>query len=296
MLSSTMRAIALAKANPELALMEIDVPVPHRETGHHLIKVEAVGLNPVDAKLALNGTDFWSYPHTVGLDAVGIVVDCDNGAVPSVGKRVMLHSSLLAQGVLSDYIVAPSYALIEVPDSISPEVAATVPCAGLTAYITLERLNLNEEQTLLIEGGSGAVGQFAIQIAQRLGYRVITTASPDKFAFLRSLGAEHVIDYQANDIVSQIMAITMERGVDAVIDAVGGHVTSRAVEMLRFAGSVACLVDYEPIDHKLLFRKAPQLISISLGGAWLSNDMCSLLKMALIGNKMMTCISKGDIK
>lgn len=292
----TMKAIALPSPSDEMRLTEVTVDVPKRDSGHHLIKVEAVGLNPVDAKLARTGLDNWQYPHVMGLDAVGTVVECDEGCPLSPGKRVMIHSSLLKQGVLSEYISVPSHALIEIPDSVSTSTAATVPCAGLTAYLSIERLNLKEDQTLLIEGGSGAVGQFAIQMASYLGYRVITTASPDKFAYLRNLGAEHVIDYTANDIVEQIMTITMERGVDAVLDTIGGDITARCVQVLKFTGSVACLVEYSPIEHSLLFKKAPQLISISLGGAWLSNDMCAQLKMAFVGNKMMNCISKGDFK
>ena len=291
-----MKAIALPSPSGDFTLNEVTVDVPQRVAGQHLIKVEAVGLNPVDAKLARSGVEGWQYPHIMGFDAVGTVVECDDGNPLGPGKRVMIHASLTSQGVLSEYISVPSHALIEIPDSVSNSTAATVPCAGLTAYLSIERLDLKEDQTLLIEGGSGAVGQFAIQMANYLGYRVITTASHDKFAYLRSLGAEHVIDYKAQDIVEQIMAITMNRGVDAVLDTIGGEVTSRCVKVLKFAGSIACLVEYQPIDYKLLFEKAPQLISISLGGAWLSNDMCAQLKMAFIGNKMMNCIGKGDFK
>ncbi len=293
---NSMQAIAISKPNEELAVELIKVGVPKRQPDQHLIKVEAVGLNPVDAKLIKMGLDSWQYPHIIGLDAVGIVVDCEKGSKPGLGKRVMLHASMLEQGMLSEYIVVPSHALIDVPDTISASTAATIPCAGLTAYSSIERLQLHEGQTLLVEGGTTAVGQFAIQMANFLGIRVIATASPDKFKFVRSLGAEHVFDYNDAKIHEHVMAITMELGVDAAIDTIGGKVTERIVSMLKFTGSVASLVEYAPIDPKLLFRKSPQIISISLGGVWLANDMCAQLKMAFVGNKMMNCIASKDIK
>ena len=294
-LPNSMKAIVVSEPNDALSLKTLTLDVPVRQEGQHLIKVERVGLNPVDAKLVKSGFEQWQYPHVIGLDAVGTVVDCDTGAQPAIGKRVMLHSSILEQGVLSEYIVVPSHALIDVPENVDADTAATIPCAGLTAYLSIERLSLTEDQTLLVEGGSTAVGQFAIQMAKFLGYRVIATASPDKFAYLRGLGAEHVLNYRDTDLIEQVRAITMERGVDAVLDTIGGEVTARAVEMLKFTGAISTLVEYDPIDPGLLFRKAPQINSISLGGAWLAKDMCAQLKMAFVGNKMMNCIASKDI-
>ncbi len=291
-----MKAIAINEASDDFNVVEILLPVPSLKDGHHLIKVNAVGLNPVDGKLAECGFSRWSYPHVIGLDAVGTVVENSNGAAPAVGTRVAWHHNVKVQGVLSEYVIVPSHALIEVPESVPTQVAATVPSSGITAYMALERLGLHEEQTVLIKGGAGSVGQFAIQLAHNIGYRVITTARAENAPFLRQLGADHVIDYINKDIQGSVLEITCQRGVDAIIDTIGGETTSQDLGALKFTGSIACLTPFDPIEKEPLFTKAPTLIAISLNGAWLSEDMCAQLKLAFIGKKLFECVAKGKLK
>ncbi|GAA0286292.1 zinc-binding dehydrogenase [Psychrosphaera haliotis] len=294
--NKTMKAIAVNNVCNDFKLVEVSLDIPEVNEGYHLVKIECVGLNQIDGKLAQCGIDAWNYPHVLGLDAVGIVVENSLGSAPAIGTRVAWHHNLKEQGVLSEYVCVPSHALIEVPKSVTPEVAATVPCAGMTAYLTLERLNLHEDQTILIKGGASTVGQFAIQLANNIGYRVITTAKSENSAWLRQLGAEHVIDYNETDIKKSILEITCERGVDAIVDTIGGKSTASDLDSLRFAGSIACLAPFDAIDNARMFTKAPTIIAISLNGAWLADDMCGQLKMAFIGQKLFNCVASGKLK
>ena len=151
-------------------------------TGNHLetaqvIKVEYVGLNPVDAQFAKSGFCLWQYPHVLGLDAVGVVVKAGKGVFPGVGERVMWHASIGEQGVLSEYAKVPNYAVSIIPKQLASDKAATLPCAGMAALISLDKLAVSEGDTLFVEGGAGAVGQFAIQFAKQRSADVFTTAS-----------------------------------------------------------------------------------------------------------------------
>ena len=291
----TMRAIVLPEANEQISLESIELSVPECSDNELLIKVEYVGLNPLDAQYAKTGFCHWQYPHVLGLDAVGIVVKAPKGIYPNIGERVMWHASMGAQGVLSEYTKVPNYAVSVVPQSVKPEQAAALPCAGMTALISLDKLQITEGDTLLIEAGAGAVGQIAIQFAKQRGADVFTTAAKRNHKLVKSLGADAVFDYQDNKLCEKIRRELGPQGFDAVLDAIGGEVTARNIELMRFCGRIACLKPLPEFEQELLFRKSPNISIVSLPGAWLANSLCAQQRMSFMSNLLLDSVEKGDL-
>ena len=293
--SKTMQAIVLLEANEEIRLENIELSVPKCKDNELLIKVEYVGLNSLDAEYAKTGFCHWQYPHILGLDAVGIVVKAPKGVYPDIGARVMWHASMGSQGVLSEYAKVANYAVSVVPENVSPEQAAALPCAGMTALISLDRLQLVEGDTLLIEAGAGAVGQMAIQLAKQRGVDVFTTAAKRNHKLVKSLGAEAVFDYRDKKLCQKIRRELGPQGFDAVLDSIGGDVTVRNIELMRFCGRIACLKPLPTFEQELLFRKAPNISIVSLAGAWLANSLCAQQRMSFMSNLLLESLAKGDL-
>ena len=292
----TMRAIVLEKPNDQINLADIELPVPECSDNELLIKVEYVGLNPVDGHFAKSGFCQWQYPHILGLDAVGVVVKASKGIFPNVGERVMWHANVGGQGVLSEYTKVPNFAVSIVPQELNPAVAAVLPCAGMAALISLDKISITEGQTVFIEGGAGAVGQFAIQYAKQRGADVFATASKKNHKLVKQLGADVVFDYNDKRLCEKIRRELGPQGFDAVIDTVGGESTARNIELMRFCGKIACLNPLPCFEQDLMYRRAPNISVVSLGGAWLANSLCAQQRLSFMGNLLLEGATNGDIK
>ncbi|WP_394189905.1 zinc-binding dehydrogenase [Pseudoalteromonas atlantica] len=290
-----MRAIVLEEPNEQILLSEREIPVPDVSGNDLLIKVEYVGLNPTDAQFAKTGFCKWSYPHTLGLDAVGVVVKADKGVFPGVGNRVMFHGNLGEQGVLSEYVKVPNFAVSVIPDSVKSSHAATLPCAGMSALVALDKLQLNEGDSILIEAGAGAVGQFAIQFAKQRGATVFTTASKRNHKLVKQLGADVAFDYHDKKLADKIRRELGPQGFDAVLDSIGGETTIRNVELMRFCGRIACLNPLPAFEQELMFRRAPNIGIVSLGGAWLANSLCAQQRMSFMGNLLLESLANNAL-
>lgn len=291
----TMHAIALHEPNEHIQLADIEVAVPQCVENELLVKLEYVGLNPLDGEYAKSGFCKWQYPHTLGLDAVGVVVKAAKGIFPNVGDRVMWHASLAGQGVLSEFAVVPNYAVSVISDDVEPIKAATLPCAGMTALIALDKLQVTEGDSLLIEAGAGAVGQFAIQIAKERGADVYTTTAKCNHKLVKSLGADIAFDYQDKKLCQKMCLELGSQGFDAIIDSVGGDATIRNIELMRFCGRIACLKALPELDQELLFRKAPNISIVSLGGAWLENSLCAQQRMSFMSNLLLERVASNKL-
>jgi len=294
-LPNSMKAIVLEQPNVQISLAEIQLPLPQCNDNEILVKVESVGLNPLDAQFAKSGFCKWQYPHILGLDAVGTVVQANKGLFPRVGDRVMWHASLADQGVLSEYTKVPNYAVSAITDDIESNVAATIPSAGMSALIALEKIKIVEGDTVFIEAGAGAVGQFAIQYAKQRGAVVFTTASKQNHKLVKKLGADEVFDYKDKKLEKKIRTAIGPQGFDAVVDSIGGDITVRNIELMRFCGRIACLKSLPILDPELMFRKAPNISIVSLGGAWLANSLCAQQHMSFMSKLLLENVASGDV-
>jgi len=235
-------------AREVLRLVDIHEPVLSRPTAIK-VQLKAAGINPVDAKLRSRGVLFPNaYPAILGCDGAGIVTECGTAVTRfRPGDAVWFcHGGLGgADGNYAEFTVLDEQEAEHMPDGLDFESAASLPLALITAWEALfDRAGLEADQTVLIHAGAGGVGHIAIQLANSIGARILTTVSTtEKAAFVRLLGADHVIHYQDRDFVDAAFEWTGGRGVDVVLDTVGGDTFHRSLAVTRVYGHVVTLLD-----------------------------------------------------
>ncbi len=291
-----MRALILDKPGPVESLRVAEAPDPQPKAGEIRVRVAAVGLNPVDYKLAGRGNPHWNYPHVLGLDVAGTVDALGEGVENwRVGDRVVYHGDLSKPGGFAELAVTTAHTTAAIPEDVSFVDAAALPCAGLTAYQGLvRRLRVRAEQIVWVQGGAGGVGGYGVQIAARAGATVITTASPGNFERVAALGAQHVIDYNGEDVVARIGEITGGLGVDAVQAAVDVQTADQGIEALRFAGAISCIAGLPTLSEQT-FAKAISLHKISLGAAHQSTNRAAQLDLAKMAEEMIALVAEGQV-
>ncbi len=242
-----MRAIgysAFGRASDVLSLHNLEMPEP--AAGEVRVKLTYSGVNPSDAK-ARSGTrpgvvkpafDL-VIPHSDGsgvIDAVGAGVD-----PARVGQRVWVWNGQWqrAFGTAAEAICLPSEQAVSLPDGVSDEAGATLGIPGLTAAHAVFGGGDITGQTLLVSGGAGAVGHNAVQLAKWGGATVIATASPSAFERVKAAGADHVLDYRADDIATQILSLTSGIGVDRAVEVEFGVNAPLLAEVVRANGVIA---------------------------------------------------------
>lgn len=270
-----MKALLLKeKGNMENLYID-EVPVPSPLEDEVLIEVHAVGLNPVDYKLVEQGHEEWTYPFILGLDVAGVVAKVGaNVNNVQIGDRVAYHGDLKKPGGYAQYAIAPAHVLARIPEHVMFEEAAAVPCAAMTAYQAIfRRFPHHSIQTILIHGGNGAVGGFAIQLAKAQGWTVFTTCSTENNEHVKSLGADYVIDYHTQDITKEIHRLTHNQGVDVIINTISKESAEYDLQRLAFHGHLICIAGVA--DNQLVppFTKAFSIHEIALGGAHSSNNI-----------------------
>ena len=199
-----------------------------------LVRIKAASINPVDIKIR-NGqyaaVKEDRLPYTLGRDVSGIIENCGAQATHfKIGDEV-LGIAGIADGGYAETAVLDQHALARKPPTIDHIVAAAIPLAGTTAWQGLFRHGqLKSGQAVLIHGGSGGVGHFAIQFAKAKGARVLTTVSTNNVDFARSLGADVVIDYKTERFEERV------RDLDMVLDLIDGETRERSWRLLRRGG------------------------------------------------------------
>ncbi|KAA2244051.1 zinc-dependent alcohol dehydrogenase family protein [Salinarimonas soli] len=273
-----MRAVVITRfGGPEvLELRELDRPRPG--PGEVLVRVVASGTNPVDAKIRQAGS--WAgipFPAVLGYDVSGVVEEVGPGVSGfKLGDEVFYTPEIFGNpaGSYAEYNVAPAGIVALKPSSLSHVEAAGVPLAGGTAWeAVIRRLSVRPGETVLIHGGAGGVGSFAIQFAKAAGAHVIATASAANQAFVRELGADVAVDYRASDAAARILAEAGGSGVDAAFDTAGGNV-ALSIAVTRPFGRIATIL---PPDGDLggLYTKNQTLF-----GTFLTREAARLNEMA----------------
>jgi NADPH:quinone reductase-like Zn-dependent oxidoreductase len=275
-----------------------DVTSPEPGTGEVLVRVRAASLNPVDAKLVHGGHPDWRYPHVPGVDGAGVVEACGEGIDPGrVGQRVCFHHDLRRPGTFAELVCVAAHVAARLPDEVSFEAAAALPCAGGTALQALDRkMHVRAGQTVLIHGGSGGVGGFAVQIAKASGARVIATASPRNHAFVRDLGADQVLDYRDRELARHVLDLTAGLGVHALLDTVGAESATAAVPLLRFNGHLAFIAG-APDDHAVRHsRRALSCHEVALGGAYPAGDREAQEDLGRLCDELLALVAAGRLR
>jgi NADPH2:quinone reductase len=248
---------------------ERDVERPEPGAGEVLVRVVAAGTNPVDAKFRTDGASIGlEAPIVLGADVSGVVEEIGPGVADfAPGDEVYYTPEVFgprSNGAYAEYHAAGADIVAEKPASLSHEEAAAVPLAGGTAYEALvRRLALRVGETVLIHGGAGGVGSFAVQIAKAAGARVLATAGPDNRGVLEELGAEIAINYQDQDTVEVVLEETGGVGVDAVFDAVGGGTIVDSIPATKPFGRLATILGAQG-DLTPLYQKNQTLYGVFL--------------------------------
>jgi NADPH:quinone reductase-like Zn-dependent oxidoreductase len=209
-----------------------ELPDPVPAAGEILIEVHAASINAADWKMRRGGYGPQPFPHVPGRDFSGVVLKGGRDFKP--GDAVFGVCLVPQEGSYAEKIAFPEAIVARKPDKLSHVQTAAIGLVGLTAVVSIEdTLKLKRGETILIQGGAGGVAGFAIALARHIGARVITTASAANRDYVRSLGADEVIDYRAQDFTKVVS------NVDAVFDTVGEDVTLKSFAVLRPGGRLA---------------------------------------------------------
>jgi NADPH2:quinone reductase len=239
---SVMRAIEITQPGGPEVLQPCERPLPELKAGEILIKVHAAGVNRPDVFQRLG-----QYPvppgasDLPGLEVAGEIVDGELG--DSGFKKGDLVCALVQGGGYAEYCAAPLAQCLPVPQGLSALEAASLPETFFTVWSNVfQRAGLKEGETLLVQGGSSGIGVTAIQVAKALGHRVFATAGThDKCRACEELGAERAINYKEEDFVAVVKELTGGKGVDVVLDMVGGDYVAREVSCLADDGRIVVI-------------------------------------------------------
>jgi putative PIG3 family NAD(P)H quinone oxidoreductase len=238
----TMRYIAAREPGPPDVLALAEGPVPQPRPGEVLIEVSHAGVNRPDC-LQRAG----AYPPPpdaspiIGLEVAGRIVARGDGVRGwHVGDHVC---ALTPGGGYAEYCTTPASFCLPIPSSLTALEAASLPENFFTVWHNLfDRGRLKCGEKVLIHGGSSGIGLTAIQLAKQIDTTVITTAgSEEKVAFCRAIGADHAINYRTQDFAAEIARITDRRGVDIILDMVGGDYTEKNLKCLALEGRLVII-------------------------------------------------------
>lgn len=222
-----MKAMVLdAFGGPDVLHMA-DIERPSAAPGNVVVQVAYASVNPADWKAREGWLSLYfqyQFPFVVGFDAAGVVVEVGEGVDGlKVGDRVVTpgNQGMGERGSYAEFLHAAAERTILLPDHVTFQQAASLPTAGMTAWeATLDNGKAAAGSTVVINGGAGGCGSFAIQIAKMVGAKVAATCSGHNSDYVRALGADHVIDYRQGGVTEAIRQWAPE-GVDLVVDTVG---------------------------------------------------------------------------
>jgi len=232
-----MKAAYIEKFGGPEVLQYGDLPDPIAGPGEVVVDVHAATVNAADWKF--RGGEYGrhsnvKFPQIPGRDFSGVVSAVGDGADLKVGDAVFGVLGAGKEGTYCEKIAIPAALVAKKPDGLSHINAAALALTGLTAINSVEdTLKLQRGETILIQGGAGGVAGFAIQFAKYLGAKVISTCSAANVDYVRSLGSDQVIDYNAQNFTREVS------GCDAVFDTVGGDVAKQSYAVLKPGGRAA---------------------------------------------------------
>ncbi|RQO37554.1 NADPH:quinone oxidoreductase [Chryseobacterium sp. KBW03] len=242
-----MKTIVIKNYGGPEVLQVTDMPIPTiTDPSHVLVKVRATSVNPLDYQVRRGDyASFFELPIITGHDIAGDIIAVGEAVKKwQPGDKVYYSPRFGSSGSYAEYHLTEESSLSRMPDNISYEEAAAVPLIGGTVWeMLVVRAQLKKGDTILILGGAGGVGTLAIQIAKSLGAFVYTTGQSVLHEKLQNLGADVVIDHHQKNWIEEIQVHTKGKGVDVIIDTVGGSTLSDSPLALADYGTVVTLVD-----------------------------------------------------
>lgn len=280
-----MQAAILPEFGPATAFRIEKVAIPLPAAGQVLVKVKAIGLNPVDFKTR-SGKGYASYqtlPAILGWDIAGEVVSVGEGVSKFLtGDRVFGMSNFPNPGnAYAEYAVVQEEEFAIIPKDISYEVAAGTPLAGLTAWEALfDQAGITWGQRVLIQGAAGGVGHIAVQLAKWKQCFVAATASTGNHPFLKELGVDQLVDYKTQrfeDIVEMV---------DVVIDGMGGEIALRSIDVLNPGGVLVSLPSMYKDDPAVIAKAREKGVEVKWMSVRPSGERMEQLAFLLSNNRL----------
>lgn len=224
-----MHAICVSEFGPPSVLVPAEVATPSAGPDQLLIEVTGAGVGPWDIKMRDGRFGPQDFPYIPGGEVSGLVTALGDASTPfSIGEAVYGRTGFT--GGYAEYAVVDGGEVCAAPDGIDLEAAGAVPIAASTALEGIDdELHLADGDAVLVAGAAGGVGLFVVQIAKARGARVVATASPANEEFVRSFGADEVLDYHGD-------WVERARGVDAAFDCVGGDTWIGCLQAVRDGG------------------------------------------------------------
>lgn len=294
----TMRAIRYTAHGGAEVLSYDQVPMPQPGDGEVLIEVAAAALNYADVMRRRNMyLEPTPVPYIPGSEIAGTVVALGPG-VPEggplrVGARVV---TLTGNGGYAQYAAVPARGVIPLPEGLDFVTAAAIPLQGLTAYLTLHTsARFQPGESVLIPAAAGGVGTLAVQLAKLGGAgKVIAAASTsEKLALARSLGADECVNYTSEDLVARVNEITNGKGVDIVLESVGGEIFAQCIRCLAPFGRLVTFGSASQqrgeVDTIRLMQRNASVI-----GFWLAVFPGKLIAEAM--QALLTAIANGQLR
>jgi NADPH:quinone reductase-like Zn-dependent oxidoreductase len=241
-----MKAWRVRKFGPPETMAFETIPRPSPAAGEVLVKVHAAGVGPWDAWIRAGMSSLpQPLPLTLGSDLSGEVAALGSGVRDlAVGDPIFGVTNPQFLGAYAEYAVASAAMVSQKPNSLSYIEAASVPVIAVTAWQALfDHARLQADQTVVIHGGAGNVGAFAIQFARRSRIRCVVTVNAKDIEYVRKLGADQVIDYRRQRFEDEVSEA------DAILDLAGGETQTRSFQVLRPGGTLISAVS--PPDQEL---------------------------------------------
>ncbi len=276
-----MKAAVYYENGPPSVFKYEDVEDPHCYAPSIVIKVEAVSIEGGDT-LNRAGGPLITLPHIVGYQAAGTIVQVGKEVTDlKVGQKVV---TVNAFGSHAELRSVPARAAWPIPDGFDVKQASAIPVPFGTADDCLfEFGRLKAGETVLVQAGAGAVGIAAIQLAKRAGARVFATASSDeRLEKLKPLGMDHGINYATQDIVQEVLKLTDNKGVDLVVDPVGGSTLQKSLLSLGHRGRVSMVGnagrETQKLDVSSLMAGNRSLAGVFLGAEIVSDRVHDMIQ------------------
>jgi NADPH2:quinone reductase len=242
----------------DVVLQYGDMPKPTPGPGEVRIAVRVSGVNPIDVKKRLGGRGTMPSPRIVPhFDGAGIIDAVGEGVdATRVGQRVWFYEAQWQRdyGAAAEFVTLPAHLAVPLPANVEFEVGACLGIPALTAYGAVLADGPVNGKTVVVTGGAGAVGRYAIQIAKLSGACVITTVSSDeKAANAASAGADEVLNYQTTNVADRLLELTNGQGVDRVVEVEFGGNLENNVRAVRIGGTIATYASQADPEPKLPF-------------------------------------------
>lgn len=270
-----MKAVIIQSFGHEDELKLADVPRPEPAPGEVLIRIAYSSVNPVDWKIRkglLRQAIPHKFPLILGWDAAGTVESVGRGVTRfKPGDQVYAYARKpeVQWGTYAEYTTLIESSVARMPSNIGFNEAAGIPLVGLTAWQCLhDAARLRAGETVMIYAGAGGVGGMAIQFAKAAGARVLTTASRRNHEYVRSLGADAVIDYHDEDVAAAVQRQAPE-GIDVVVDTVGEEAQSESLRFLKEGGRLVSVIEMPNAEKAARIGVKPLYVFVTPNGAQL---------------------------